>query len=243
MSPVGGELPPRVRRIQASPEHNIIQNPAITRGLQVFGGLRQAHIAPALADGLQPVVITGDIREDPRTRIPLSFASERDLIGDGVNPLYLDFINPPDHNRIAVLRRFHAFSTEGSAALSTYIYYNHPNTNIIPSVATVRGVATTFGFGDPAQLFPPLTAYPLLQDLTTRVGFRATSTNGNAGAYLWRSPWFGSTPPTYSEVLEDFNGLSGPRVILWPGSQISFGISDGNAIAYFNMWWDEYPVS
>jgi hypothetical protein len=243
VSPVGGELPPRIRRAQAAPEHNILQNPAITRGLQVFGGLRQAHIAPALSDGLQPIVITGDIREDPRTRIPMSFASEKDFVGDGVNPFFVDFINPPDHTRIVVLRRFHAFAQESSPATATYLYYNHPSTNILPSVSVLVAQPTTFGFGDGAQLFPPASAYAPLTDNRTRAGWRSVVTNGNAGAYLWRTPWFGATPPTYAEVLEDFNGLHGPRVILWPGSQISFGISDGTANAYFNMWWDEYPVS
>jgi len=235
----GGTLP----RVQSAPEVNIVQNPAVTRAIQIFAGLRQAHVAPALTEGLTPVLVTGDIRADPRARIPLSYADVVDMNGDGVNPFFRDFINPPDHNRVVVLRRFHAFSFENSAPVLTYIYYNHPSTNIIPSVATRGGQLLTFGFGDPSQLFPPTQQYPLIQENKTRAGWRTTQTNGNLAGYFWRAPWFGTNGTTPSDVAEDFNGDRGPRIILWPGSQVTFGMSDGNASGYFNMWWDEYPLS
>jgi len=48
-------------RERPAPEHNIVQNPELIRRLQQFLGLRQAHVAPALSDGVMPVVILGDV--------------------------------------------------------------------------------------------------------------------------------------------------------------------------------------
>jgi hypothetical protein len=236
---IGGALP----RVQAAPETNLIQNPAVTRAVQLFAGLRQAHVTPALTEGLSPVLVTGDIRSDPRARLPLNYAGHAQVNGDFVNPFYRRFINPPDHTRIVVLRRFHAFAMETCPPVLTYLYYNHPADNIIPSVATVPGLLTWFGYGDAAQLFPPTQDYPRLQETTTRAGWETITRNGNNGGYFWRAPFLGTTAPTYSDILEEFNGVQGPRIILWPGSHITFGISSGDAQAYFNMWWDEYPLS
>ena len=249
MTPVPGEpprLPPRGTRGLPPPEHNLIQNPAVTRGLQRFTGLRQSHVAPALSDGMQPSLLVGDIREDPRTRIPFSFAIEKDHGTDGANPSYNTFANPWDSERIAVLRRFHAFSQESSAGpLDTYLWYNVAPQAIGSSSAVVKAVRLYFDYNG-AGAVPTHRVEPV-DTRVSSAGWQTTFTNGVLAGYIWRAPWFGTVIGAsswqYSEVLENFDNLTGPRIILLPGSGFAVGIADANATAYFNMWWDEYPLS
>lgn len=253
MTPVPGELGVRretMPRSQPSPEVNIIQNPAVTRGIQLFTGARQAHVAPALSEGLQPSLIAGDIRQDPRTRYPLSFSTMFELVGDGVNPPRQTFVNPPDHNRIVQLRRFHAFSTEASPGpLATYLFYSVTAQNFLTSTATKRGTRTMFGYNNGAapQLFPPTQVYPDIDQTTTRAGFLNVQLTGINAGYFWRAPWFGTsitaTGWQFSNIDEEFDDVRGPRIVLYPGSGVDFGIADGTATAYLNMWWDEYPLT
>src|SRR6185369_8194403 len=93
----------------------------------------------ALSEGMQAIITAGDIRQDPRTRYPLSYASLFEIIGDGVNPPRQEFVNPPDHNRIVQLRRFHAFSHESAPAIITRLYYTPSATNYIPTTALKQG--------------------------------------------------------------------------------------------------------
>jgi hypothetical protein len=46
------------------PEHNLIQRPDLLHRVQQFLGLRQAHVAPSLTEGVQLVCIIGDIRDE-----------------------------------------------------------------------------------------------------------------------------------------------------------------------------------
>jgi len=245
-----GSMPGAQLRAKAPPEHNLVQNPSLTRGIQLMTGMRQAHVAPALSEGLQPTLLSGDIRQDPRTRYPLSFASMLECVGDTVNPPGLTFANPPDHNRIVQLRRFHAFSTEGSGGpLAAYFYYATSLANIIPTTQIHQGTRLLWGYNNGAspQFFPPTQVYPGTDPRTSRAGWvvaQRTTLNAN---YIWRSPFFGTsitaTGWQYSDILEDFDDVRGPRIVLYPGSAIDFGISDGNGSAYMNMWWDEFDLT
>jgi len=233
-------------RDQPAPEYNVVQNPTITRGLQTMLGMRQAHVIPALTEGLNAELVVGDIRQDPRTRYPLSFASLFEVIGDGVNPPRQEFVNPPDHNRIVQLRRFHAFSHESAVAVVTRLYYTQSVTNYIPTTALKAGTRTMFGYnnGLAPQFFPPTQSYPDITDRSTKAGWLAVQASGITGGYFWNAPWFGTTlPSTYSDILENFDDVRGPRIVLYPGSGVAFGFLDSQAHAYFNMWWDEYPLT
>jgi len=241
-----GAMPGAQPRAKAPPEHNLVQNPVLTRGVQLFTGVRQSHVVPALSEGMQAIITAGDIRQDPRTRYPLSYASLFEIIGDGVNPPRQEFVNPPDHNRIVQLRRFHAFSHESAPAIITRLYYTPSATNYIPTTALKQGTRTTFGYnnGQNPQFFPPLTPYPDVDQRSTRAGWLNVQASGITGGYFWNAPWFGTTlPSTYSDILENFDDVRGPRIVLWPGSGVAFGFLDADAHAYFNMWWDEYPLT
>ena len=239
-----GAMPGAQPRAKAPPEHNLVQNPVLTRGVQLFTGVRQAHVMPALSEGLQTSIIAGDIRQDPRTRYPLSFAVFFNIVGDGVNPPRQSFVNPPDHNRIVQLRRFHAYSGEGAPALFTFLYYAISNQNVIPTTGIKGGSRLMFGYNmGIAQLFPPTQSYPEEFVRSSRAGVLSDVNTGINGAYFWRAPWFGTNGSTPSEVLENFDDTRGPRIILYPGSAVDFGFGDGSVDVYANWWWDEYPLT
>jgi len=76
----GGRLP----RQRPAPEHNIIQKPELIRALQQRLGIRQAHVAPALNDGVQAVVVMDDLG---RQRLEIggeSYAAGDSVVGDGI---------------------------------------------------------------------------------------------------------------------------------------------------------------
>jgi len=51
------------RRRAGSPEHNLIQSPEIIQRVRRALGLKQAHILPAMREGLQPVIIVEDLSQ------------------------------------------------------------------------------------------------------------------------------------------------------------------------------------
>lgn len=86
MSP-GIRVGPRARglpRNRPPTEPNIIQRPELVRQLQRFLGLRQAHVAPALNEGVQPVVVLGDLSQKPVREIGGYCSAEGNTsLGDG----------------------------------------------------------------------------------------------------------------------------------------------------------------
>jgi len=239
----GGQGPRRVGmpRVQSSPEVNILQRPELQRGVQQYAGVRQAHVLPAMAEGLHATLTTGDIREDPRSGMPLTFASTKELQTDGANPAYRMFINPASSTRVVVLRRFHAYSEETAAGpIASYIYYANASASVT-ALATTGGTRTNFVWNSTGT--QPVIPYDNAIPASTNAGWGTTNIVGVLASYIWRAPWTGTVGTFSSEVLENFNVTSGPRIVLFPGSQIAFGIADATASAYFNMWWDEYPLT
>lgn len=51
----------RLRRGGGVPEHNLVQNPEVLGKMAKFLGMRQAHVAPAVTEGITPVLVVGDI--------------------------------------------------------------------------------------------------------------------------------------------------------------------------------------
>jgi len=84
-----GSLP----RVRPAPEHNIIQRPELIRSLQQRLGLRQAHITPALQEGVQAVVILDSLLDNARiTSVP--YLSHVFSVNDpGVSPAMVSFFN------------------------------------------------------------------------------------------------------------------------------------------------------
>jgi len=88
MSPTPGELGPRkggLPRNLPPPEHNLVQNPTLSRAVARFSGVRQAHVMPALGEGMGVQLLVGDTREDPRTGVPENYANLIEIVPDAVN--------------------------------------------------------------------------------------------------------------------------------------------------------------
>jgi hypothetical protein len=223
-------------------------------------GSRQSHIAPALSDGLQPVVIAGDTRADPRTSVPASYATVIEIIPDGTNVKRASFVNPNYSATIAVLRRLHVYLAEDmyndpSTALSPtkFVYSLVPffptavnnivhgnrlvsgfvNSSILQPVAGPPPPAGTFDVG-----FPPSQSV---------CGFMSPPQTGITGGYIWQGFIGNGGVPAATggelEILENFNVDSGPRIIVYPGGNVEFYPLQNTVHWYTNLWWDEYPLT
>lgn len=213
----------------------------MVRGLQRTTGIRQAHIIPALAEGLQAVVTAGDVRAEPKSWIPESYAAFAEYTADGINTLRACFLNPYNSQRIAVLRRLHVYEDQGSA-VSSYLVYNLVNQS--------AAVGTSFTLKNGQKLMTkytggvePTTPYEQPDTTKSSMGWVLTpQRTGLDGAYIWQAP-FGGGVGTDTEVLENFEETRGPRIILYPASTFQVYVLDVNAHYYANMWWDEYPLT
>jgi hypothetical protein len=210
--------------------------------------MRQAHVMPALQDGLGAHLIAGDIRSDPRTGVPESFAAFHEVVPDGINVKRAVFANPINSDRICVLRRFHAYMAEDfaaatAAALADYsIVYDLVGLgatvlgNVQPGQRLVTGYQQTGGVSP-----PPLTGSDIQFPPKNSVcGWKAVDPNGISGAYIWRGI-IGQHGGF--DTLEEFLDTRGPRMIVFPGGIFESYLLETSAHMYFNMWWDEYPLT
>ena len=235
-------------RVRPAPEHNIIQNPALTRAVQRFTGLRQAHVSPALGDGLQPMFTVGDVREDPRNVIAESYASMIEGV-PGADVSRATFFNPVGNDRVAVLRRLHVYAAEdyvgGSASL---IYSNAPQEGIVfNGTSATLGKRLVSGYewcpvGATSRNLPleqmdfPWNPRPGSVLPYSKCGWHTPMVQGIDGQYFWRGRF------TEGDTIEDFNSATGPRFFVFPGGTFHAYILDAGAHVYWNMWWDEYPL-
>lgn len=102
-------------RSTGRPEHNQVQQPELLKRLASALGLRQMHIAPALNEGIQAVVIVEDIRAIPQAT-PDNFVTCINPVGDTVNPPAALFGNPPGSGVVATLTGFTVAMSGPSAA-------------------------------------------------------------------------------------------------------------------------------
>jgi len=237
-------LPTRTRglpRFQPPPEMNVVQNPQMSRALQRWAGLRQAHVMPAFAEGLQAALQVGELPADPKSQFPRSYAAMKEAVPDGVNVDRQSFVNPPANSTICVLRRLHLYN-KTAGQLNEVVYNNIQNIANIAIGATYKTGQTLTeawnGAGNaPTQSFEP----PDVKN--SACGIYIPRQDGINGGYLWEGYFSPPGGAVGSDVLEDFNGNRGPRVILWPGSSFTWYVIDAGAAYYSNIWWDEYPLS
>ena len=234
-------------RNQASPENNIVQNPGVTRGIGRFAGVRQAHVLPALSDGLQAILIAGDVREDPRTGIPESYAATQEIISDGVNVKRATFVNPAGNDKVVVLRRLHVYAEAAALANAVIFAYNllYPTGFVLSITGQSRGQRLISGFnqtvGGIPQPQPPVNGTDIpFPPRGSACGFHNPPLTGIDGGYFWRGLLNG---PAGGEILENFNAESGPRILVFPGGAFQGYALDVNTDYFVNMWWDEYPLS
>lgn len=244
MRPVGARFK-GMPRARPAPEHNVIQNPALTRALQRVTGLRQAHVQPALAEGLQPTISVGDTREDPRTQWPKSYAAMIEQV-PAADVSRAVFINPVGNDTICVLRRLHLFAgissiTPGAFFELIYSYAPQIGTVLAPNNAT-RGVQLVSGYEwHPigAPVIPPNETFDVANFPTpnfSKCGWHTPMiVPGIDGSYWWRGVF-------EYEYLEDFNSPTGPRYFVYPGGTWHAYVLSNSISCFWNMWWDEYPL-
>ena len=232
-------------RARPAPEHNLIQNPHLTRSLQRVTGLRQAHIQPALADGIQPTISVGDVRDDPRTAWPKSYAAFIEQAAPASDVTRAVFVNPTGNDTICVLRRLHVFLPPTYISAGSYydlIYSYAPQTGIVLNpVITTRGKRMVSGFewspvGVAAQ--PPPENYDIEfpTPAFSKCGWHSPMiVPGIDGSYYWRGTF------AY-QYLEDFGNGTGPRYFVYPGGTWHGYVLSSDVGVYWNMWWDEYPL-
>lgn len=236
-------------RARPSPEHNVIQNPALTRAVQRFTGLRQAHIAPALGEGVQPTIMLGDVREDPRNVIAESYASFIEQV-PGPDVARAVFFNPVGNDRVAVLRRLHVYAAPeyGPGVRVDLIYSNAPQEGVVfNGTSATLGKRLVSGYewcpvGAVSRLLPdgiadfPWNPKPGTVLPHSKCGWHTPMiVPGIDGQYWWRGLFEGDT-------LEEFNSATGPRFFVFPGGTFHAYLLDATAHVYWNMWWDEYPI-
>jgi hypothetical protein len=236
-------------RRRPAPEHNIIQNPAITRGIQRLSGVRQAHVAPALMDGLGAQILAGDVREDPRNGVPESYAITIEQAPDNVNVKRMVFCNPLDSDRIAVLRRLHIYTAQDwnmahdvPGGEVEFVYNLTAQTGFV--LNPTRGIRLVDGYQNTVlggTSPPPMTGLDIqFPPRASRCGFHSPSINGIDGGYIWRGVIGGAAD---FEIVENFNRDYGPRIIIFPGGTFTSYAITTDFHAHWNMWWDEYPLT
>jgi hypothetical protein len=82
-------------------EYNILQNPDLIRRLQRRTGIRQAHIAPALNEGVQTVIILDDLTQQRSDTILYATGVRSSGAGDGVSNPIVGLLNPVGSHTIA----------------------------------------------------------------------------------------------------------------------------------------------
>jgi len=257
MAPVPGELGPRkggLPRNLPPPEHNLIQNPTITRGIARNTGLRQAHVLPALQEGLSAQLLAGDIREDPRTGVPRTYAVMQEQVPDNVNVKRWTFVNPHDSERVAVIRRLHVYAAPDwiLAQVTTpspvpFVYNTITPTTFVLDPTIVHGIRLVTGYvvqkNGVAIPQPPQASsatdvvFPIAASV---MGFHSPQLTGIDGGYFWEGIL---GQPIGFEIEEDFHRDYGPRIIVFPGGCFQMYALDNTFHAYGNLWWDEYPLS
>lgn len=216
----------------------------MVRGVQRLSGVRQSHVQPALSDGLQTTMLAGDIREDPRTGLPPSYAALFEVVPDGVNVKRCVFVNPLTSDKIAVFRRLHIYTAEDMAGAARSVIYNLiPQVgivwNIIKGYRLVDGYRSTVGGLAPPNVNPPSGLDVDFPPRPSQMGFHSPALNGIDGGYFWRGVIDG-----IGEIEENFEkNNGGPRIIIFPGGTFQTYAIDNAYHAYVNLWWDEYSVT
>lgn len=76
----------RRRAGRGIPEHNIVQTPELLRRIKERFQLRQAHVAPALNEGIQLVALVDDLRDTPADRsLALTYRAGASAVADATN--------------------------------------------------------------------------------------------------------------------------------------------------------------
>jgi hypothetical protein len=238
--------------VRPAPEHNVIQRPELLRRLQRFLGLRQAHIAPALSEGVQPVVILGNVSDSPGDERGGVASAEGVSTSDASNLACATFNNPVTSG---IRARILWFAIEPLALVAT------------PSAFDVRWALSFDLFGVPAsQLLAPDSLGARWQDGNLREAYVVTVPPSGFNVAGWpkdrgrprASLYVGKMPSgsllnvgnLYHPYLEATGArahveISPPSVWVYPSQAITFTVGNFNQAGNsFNLQvaWSEEPI-
>ena len=113
-----GRRRPTLPRARPAPEHNIIQAPELIDRLSRRLGLRQSHITPALAEGVQAVILLEDLTARTHSSLPRFLAGISPPGGATPEKSTVIMLNPILSGRIIRLRKLRVHGTCDAAAAS-----------------------------------------------------------------------------------------------------------------------------
>lgn len=224
------------------PEHNLIQAPDLMMRLQEALGIRQAHIAPTLSEGVQPVVVVHDLTH------PEAIATEKvqgwvEYFCGGANRgIAVHFRNPKGSGRIYRFREIRLHPNVTMA--QNYVMWGLCNIAVwdvaYPGAAasTIRGFAFTDtkhipGIDDAGFGRAPTNPFFVQQ--------RAAAYNPAAAGPMFRESLFtaGWAPRSDTLVLEPDELVLAPGLqITWANENNFTGVGEG---FFLTLTWSEEP--
>jgi hypothetical protein len=216
----------------AGPEHNIIQNPALSRSIQQLTGTRQAHVAPVMGDTVQPVVIADDVRDYPAAARPQTCAAFASVNGDGINPTAgIMLINPSASNVILRMLQLSVYAQTVAGDISWALSDTDTLGLGLAPGYSAQGVRLNAGT-------PPVgrTDLPVGSPVSPNgTGGLRRRFGGVVSPYIWSKPngW------TEDEVIFAERKI---HLDLLPRGVFVVEVIDTNAVYYANFIWQEIPL-
>lgn len=205
------------------PEHNVIQAPELIRRLRERLGLRQAHVSPALTEGITAVVIADDLREGQFSAVDVRPCLGTVAITAPAGfPSKVWLANPFGSGVTVRVRRIQVY--EQTLALATHL-------NQIKLEATGQFIGATPGnvqFADLRENLP--NPRDTVKTSQPKAQLSADSTIVGAITATMVIP---AIPALYPPVYELDNVVLPEQTTLW----IQQGVNA--AQLRVNLWWDE----
>jgi hypothetical protein len=217
------------------PEHNIIQRPELLRRLQQRMGMRQMHVAPAMNEGVQPVVILDDLTLVPSNVVP-TFLGTAYRIGTAAAYSCNVLHNPPGSGVIAKIKRW-LFTSIG--ATGTLQLANHSTDAFLSAVgmvtdSTVQGLTTRdLRYAQPNPTVgqnPFILSRCLLKCTHTPTNQINAGVIGQSWATQQLGVGFGWVEPPASSPVD---------IVLYPGEVFWTGIDIVNNTQSMAVLWEE----
>jgi hypothetical protein len=212
------------------PEHNLIQAPELLRRLYQRLGLRQAHIAPTLAQDVQAVVLIDDLRDPGVSRLK-HYGGAVQAVTDAVNRPGCVILNPTGSGVLARLIELQVNHNENEAVTqqpSVAAYLQAPVNNN----GLITQVTAFFGLSLDAVSRPPASQAALGRD--------------SAVALFGGTIGLPATGPIAGNRLSGSSGVAvykfGSGVVMDQGSSVSVignSIAAGSFVSCTFLWTEE----
>jgi hypothetical protein len=216
-------------------DYNLIQSPEMIRTLQQRLGIKQAHVAPTLAEHIQPVVIVDDIPADLQRRERFWYFGLDAIATDGSAPMFAHLANPPTSGVVVTIDRI-CISVEG------------PQTSIGDNIKWWISATTDIGttknkgtrqVGTPFDAFGVYTRVPgdLAKQPFASTAYMQHQLTNTAGPYIRSINMEGKRDHMWLDM----------HVVLVPGSSLVTCWYDvpvaADIVEHINYEWEERPIT